>query len=86
MDFCSQEILSVLDDLWFGLRHISLICLSVSDLKRSLVYLENPLYGGMFLMLLAMSLILYYITCLTDPGFVPISKYKKVGGRFITAA
>ena len=30
-------------------------------------------------MLLFISLILYYLTCLTDPGFVPVAKFKKVG-------
>ena len=46
--------------------------------------MENPLYGGMFFMLLFISLVLYYITCLTDPGYVPISKYKRVGNtRFL---
>lgn len=61
------------------------LCLAVTGtllwketgLRKSLVYLENPLYGGMFLMLLLISLILYYITCLTDPGYVSISKYKR---------
>ena len=51
----------------------------LSALRRALIKLENPVYGGVYIGLVGLSLVLYFTTCYTNPGYVFISKYKQVG-------
>lgn len=46
-------------------------------LHRAFVEGEGLVYGILYLVLLLISICLYYTTCLTDPGYVNIAQYQK---------
>ncbi|KAH3791383.1 hypothetical protein DPMN_144868 [Dreissena polymorpha] len=52
-----------------------------SVLHHALIDLQDPIYGVLFCCLLAVSLVLYFVTCFTDPGYVPKQKLKTTGGQ-----
>ncbi|XP_060066115.1 palmitoyltransferase ZDHHC12-B-like [Ylistrum balloti] len=65
----------------------TLICLAVpatllfkkTALQHALLEFADPLYGISYVVLLVFSLIMYFTACLMDPGYVPVTIYKKSG-------
>lgn len=41
--------------------------------------MKDPTYGGLFLCTVCLSMCLYFIASLTDPGYVDTAQYKQVG-------
>lgn len=60
---------------------VATLLLKETGLRWALVELNDPVYGASFLCLVVTSLILYYVACLTDPGYVSIAEYKHRSGR-----
>ena len=38
---------------------------------------ENWFFGTLFYLLVTASIVLYYAACLTNPGFIPVTKVRK---------
>ena len=43
-------------------------------LKKALVDLEDPVYGIGYVIVVVLSLVMYYMACLVDPGYVQKQK------------
>ncbi|XP_053380620.1 palmitoyltransferase ZDHHC12-B-like [Mercenaria mercenaria] len=52
-----------------------------TGLRWALIEMNDLVYGAVFLCLFVTSLTLYYIACLTDPGYVSIRQYKHNSGQ-----
>ncbi|XP_052787981.1 palmitoyltransferase ZDHHC12-B-like isoform X2 [Mya arenaria] len=52
-----------------------------TELRRALIELQYPVYGTIFLFTLFVSLVLYYIASMTDPGYVDISQFRQSAGN-----
>lgn len=46
-----------------------------SALRRSLIDMEDPVYGLLYILLLTFSLVMYYTTCNVDPGYINLKTY-----------
>lgn len=47
-----------------------------TELRRALYYFQRPVYAISYIVLLLFSLVMYFLACLVDPGYLPLSKKK----------